>query len=211
MAPEPWAPMATAAIEEVLATELRRGDDASVRLRDIAPARRCSELEFLLPVARADADTLALTRERLASAFADHPQGLPPGYADRVAGLGFSALRGFLKGFIDLVFEHDGQTYVVDYKTNFLGETADDYAPSHLDEAMAEDHYILQSHLYAVALVRHLTRHRPDFDLDRHFGGLAYLFVRGMSPQTGATRGVWLHRPPAARIAALSARLEGRR
>jgi exodeoxyribonuclease V beta subunit len=209
MATDPWARMATAAVADVLDTPLT--DDPTLRLRSVGAARRCSELEFILPVARTADPGLALTRERLASAFADHPAGLPAGYAARLASLGFSALRGFLKGFIDLVFEHDGRWYVVDYKTNFLGETADDYAPAHLDVAMAEDHYVLQSHLYALALVRHLRRQQPGFDYERHFGGIAYLFLRGMSPASGPSRGVYFHRPPAARIDALSARLEGRR
>ncbi len=210
-----WVEVATEAVADCLGTPLVTADGFA--LRDVAAAKRISELEFILPVADAADRALALTRERLAAAFADEPRGLPTGYADRLSRLSFPALRGFLKGFIDLVFEHEGRWYVVDYKTNFLGEHADDYTPDRLAmrdgrvEARVEDHYVLQSHLYSVALVRHLQRAQPGFAYDEHFGGIAYLFLRGMSPQTGPTRGIWFQRPPAGRIQALSARIRGQR
>ena len=204
-----WVDVATEAVADCLRTPLVTSEGFA--LCDVAPSRRISELEFILPVADDRDRALALTRDRLAAAFADAPRGLPAGYADRLSRLSFPALRGFLKGFIDLVFEHEGRWYVVDYKTNFLGERADDYTPDRLGETMAEDHYILQSHLYSVALVRHLTRAQPGFSYDEHFGGIAYLFLRGMSPATGPSRGIWFQRPPAARIEALSARIRGQR
>src|SRR5205085_9526996 len=98
---------------DVLTTPLG-GAAGSLRLRDVANDRRLSEMEFLFPVAGPHA---RLTGERLAAVLRRH--GAPrsrPGYADRVAGLGFAPLAGFLRGFVDLVFEHDGRWYVVDWK-----------------------------------------------------------------------------------------------
>lgn len=201
-----WASTVDTALCEILAAPLgpTRADGAAVRLCDIDRAHRLDELEFLLPAAGLEA---TIGRHALARVFQDHPEGLPEGYGDRVASLGFPPLRGFLKGFIDMVFTADDTWWVVDYKTNHVGSAPQDYGRARLDRAMAEDHYILQYHLYAVALVRMLALRVPGFDYDRHFGGALYLFVRGMSP-AHPTMGVWHERPPRARIEALSTLLE---
>jgi exodeoxyribonuclease V beta subunit len=176
----------------------------------VSPTRRRNELEFILPTAGGEhGDAIALTRERLAALFRRHGEGLPPGYPEQVDRLGFSPLRGFLKGFIDLVLVHRDRWYLADYKTNHLGEDLGAYAPPRLGQTMVEDHYVLQYHLYTVALVRHLVRTVPGFRYDRDFGGVFYLFLRGMTPAAGATRGVFFDRPPAARIEALSDLLRG--
>jgi len=105
----------------------------------------------------------------------------------------------------DLVARHEGRYYLMDYKTSFLGEHASDYAPERLTGHMA-DHYVLQYHLYLVALHAHLTERLADYDYDRHFGGVYYLYVRGM---TGAgDTGVFVDRPPKALVEALSAHLQ---
>ena len=83
------------------------------------------------------------------------------------------------------------------------------YAPQHLGQTMVENHYVLQYHLYTVALVRHLARTVPGFRYERDFGGVFYLFLRGMTPAAGPSRGVFFDRPPAARIEALSSLLRG--
>ncbi len=196
-----WQPVVDGALAQILTTPLL--EHGGPRLCDVPRAQRLDELEFLLPVA--DLDT-SLGRRALAQAFREHPGGLPPGYADRVASLAFAPLRGFLKGFIDLVFVHEGRWWVVDYKTNHLGDNADDYQHARLATAMSDDHYVLQYHLYTVALVRLVAQRQRDFDYERDFGGVLYLFLRGMAP--GAPGGIWRERPPLSRIAMLSAMLQ---
>ena len=201
---ERWTQPVTDALTEVLATPLLPG--TQLRLADVPPDRRLVELEFVLPLAGGAArdDRLAASRDAITGLFARHADGLPAGYPQRLSRLSFAPLRGFLKGFIDLALVHEGRWYVVDYKTNFLGETADDYTVERLAEVMGHEHYVLQYHLYTVALVEHLRRYQPSFDYDRDFGGAAYLFVRGMSPSTGPSRGVFFERPPRARIEGLT-------
>ena len=203
-----WAPTVTSALESILATPLL---PEGPRLADVPPERRLVELEFLLPLAggTAGVESAAATRSAVARVFAQHPGGLPAHYPEHLSRLSFAPLRGFLKGFIDLAFVHEGRWYVVDYKTNYLGETHDDYDGPAMHEAMGHAHYVLQYHLYTVALVQHLRRHLPDFDYDRDFGGAAYLFVRGMAPEFGCTRGVFFERPPRARIEGLANALAG--
>lgn len=85
-----------------------------------------------------------------------------------------------LKGFIDLVFRWQGRFYVLDYKSNYLGDTAADYAPDALARAMLDHRYDLQYQLYTLALHRYLKTRVPDYDYERHIGGVYYLFLRGM-------------------------------
>lgn len=85
-------------------------------------------------------------------------------------------LRGFLTGFIDLVFEYKGRFYLADYKTNALA----DYSQQSLQDAMHEHNYGLQYWIYTLVLHRYLQQRLPGYDYRRHFGGVRYLFVRGM-------------------------------
>jgi exodeoxyribonuclease V beta subunit len=145
----------------------------------------------------------------LAAVFRKHGDGHVRAYADPVAQLGFSNVRGYLTGAVDLVFRWapapgvHPRWYVVDYKTNYLGDDWGDYAADALPAAMSANHYVLQYHLYAVALHRHLRRVLPGYAYKRDFGGVYYLFVRGMRAEGEAGAGIYHDRPPAALIDAL--------
>ena len=54
-----------------------------------------------------------------------------------------------------------------------------------------------------MALHRYLTLRVPGYSYESHFGGVRYLFVRGMHPGAGAACGVYADRPQAALIEAL--------
>jgi exodeoxyribonuclease V beta subunit len=109
-------------------------------------------------------------------------------------------LNGMLKGFIDLVFEHEGRYYVADYKSNKLGPEDAAYTPAALWEAILHSRHELQYVLYLLALHRHLQSRLADYDYDRHVGGAVYLFLRGAwSP----TQGLHAERPPRVLIEAL--------
>jgi exodeoxyribonuclease V beta subunit len=112
-----------------------------------------------------------------------------------------------LRGFIDLVFRHDERFYLVDYKGNHLGPSASDYAPEKLGEAMLRGQYFLQYHLYVLALHRYLGRRLPGYSFERHFGGVFYLFIKGMAPEHGAA-GVFYEKPPLERVEALGRLLQ---
>jgi exodeoxyribonuclease V beta subunit len=129
---------------------------------------------------------------------------MPEDYPPRIRQLGFTPLAGYLTGFIDMVFEHGGRWYLVDYKSNHLGSRADDYAAARLTEELAAHHYFLQYHLYVVALHRYLTLRLAGYDYERHFGGVYYLFLRGMAARHPFRRGVFYDRPPRALVEALS-------
>jgi exodeoxyribonuclease V beta subunit len=106
-------------------------------------------------------------------------------------------IHGMLKGFIDLMFEHEGRYYVLDYKSNYLGPDDAAYTQEKMQAAMLKDRYELQYVLYTFALHRLLTSRLPDYDYDVHVGGIAYVFLRGTH---GSERGVYIDRPPRALI-----------
>jgi exodeoxyribonuclease V beta subunit len=193
-----WSAPVADTIRRTLATPL---DPSRFALGDVARTDRVDEMEFLLPAGAVDGSLVA---KRLAAVLTRHG-AVPacPGYVERVAALGFAPLRGYLKGFVDLVFRHAGRFYVVDYKSNLLGPSEDDYRPTRLAAAMAEHHYPLQYLLYVVAFDRYLSLRVPDYDYDTHFGGVRYLFVRGMSPDHAPGTGVFSDRPSADLVAEL--------
>ena len=89
----------------------------------------------------------------------------------------------YLKGEIDLVYQHDNRFYIVDYKSNFLGNDFDDYQHDNLHKAMQHHHYFLQACIYQVALHRFLKLRLVDYDMDTHLVAVEYAFLRGMSPE----------------------------
>ena len=170
-------------------------DAAGFRLAD--PVRRIAEMEFHFPVA-------GLIRGRLAARLEEH--GYPHPFGDD-AGSGAAGDRapidGFLRGFVDLTVEHDGRWHVIDYKSNWLGVELADYAPAALRHATFASGYPLQYLIYLVALHRHLGVRLPGYHYERHMGGVFYLYLRGVDPAAGMSRGVYFDRPPRACIQAL--------
>lgn len=94
----------------------------------------------------------------------------------------------YLKGEIDLVYQHGTQFFIVDYKSNYLGSDFDSYNPAALYDAMTTHSYWLQASIYQVALHRYLKLRLPNYDINTHLGAVEYAFLRGMSPKH-ATRG----------------------
>ncbi|MEJ8824307.1 exodeoxyribonuclease V subunit beta [Variovorax humicola] len=115
-------------------------------------------------------------------------------------------VNGMLKGFIDLVFEHEGRYFVADYKSNWLGPRDDDYTPEALRNAVLHHRYELQYVLYIFALHRLLRSRLPGYDYERHVGGAVYIFLRGHAAQG---QGLHCERPPKALIEALDALFGG--
>jgi exodeoxyribonuclease V beta subunit len=185
-----WLRALAAMVEAVLDTPL---DASGMRLRGISRERRLDELEFYYPIG-------ALNDRMLRRLLAD--AGLPAEIRERVGSLTFSPTQGYMRGFIDLVFEHEGRYYLADYKSNWLGATPDAYCSAALATVMGREAYYLQYLLYCVALHRYLGSRLPGYRYESHFGGVRYLFVRGMQPVSGAT-GVYADRPAASVIAAL--------
>lgn len=109
-------------------------------------------------------------------------------------------IHGLFKGFIDLVFVHEGRYFVADYKSNYLGDDPDNYLPERIAEDIAKHRYDMQYSLYLLALHRHLRARLANYDPEQHLGGAVYLYLRGWD---GEGRGVHIERPDFALIEAL--------
>jgi exodeoxyribonuclease V beta subunit len=164
-------------------------ENSDLCLGKLAPGTCQPELEFLIGADKVD--TQALDRLVTQYTFSGRPRpALLP-----------AQVNGLLKGFIDLVFVHEGCYYVADYKFNSLGSDDAAYTPEALTSAMLAKRYDLQAALYLLALHRQLkARLGANYDYDTHIGGSLYLFLRGcQSP----TRGRVFDKPPKVLIESL--------
>jgi exodeoxyribonuclease V beta subunit len=156
------------------------------------------EMAFWLPAHRLQATLVdQLCRTHVLDAL--HP-GLP------CPALPARQLHGMLMGFADLVFEHGGRYWVLDYKSNHLGTHGADYTAEAMATEMARHRYDVQAALYMLALHRLLqSRLGAAYRPATHLGGAVYLFVRGID---GPASGVCLVPPVPALLDALAAQLD---
>ncbi|MDT9587401.1 MAG: exodeoxyribonuclease V subunit beta [Candidatus Arsenophonus melophagi] len=94
--------------------------------------------------------------------------------------LNFESVTGVLKGSIDLVFFWKGKFYLIDYKSNWLGENSLAYNQRAIKSTMIDHRYDLQYQIYTLALHRYSQTRLPNYDYQKHFGGIIYLFLRGI-------------------------------
>ena len=147
-----------------------------------------AELEFMLAVHRVDTRVLDETINRFVLPGAVRPA------------LTHDHLNGMVKGFIDLVFCHRERYYVLDYKSNHLGESKQAYSTQAMAAAVLEHRYDLQYVLYTLALHRLLKARLPDYNYQRHMGGVLYLFLRGVDEKG---QGVFADNPSQALVETL--------
>jgi exodeoxyribonuclease V beta subunit len=180
-------------LRRVLGTLLPMG---GFSLSQLQPGHRMSEWRFDLPLD-------PFTPPSLSGLFAKHAASpIREKYAPRLAQLRRGQLQGYLSGFVDLVFEHNSRWYIIDWKSNHLGDKSEDYNAETIWAAMCEHDYVLQYHLYTAALDRFLWTRLRDYDYERDFGGVWYVFLRGVD-QTGQN-GFYFDRPPKVLIEALN-------
>ncbi|MFO1300487.1 MAG: exodeoxyribonuclease V subunit beta [Burkholderiaceae bacterium] len=165
-------------LEQAVAAPMRAAQGETIRLPEVPMARQVRELDFLL-CGHAVSDRALV--ETVGTEFA----------IDAAAGA--ARWSGFLRGFIDLVFEHGGRYYLLDWKSNHLGDSVSRYAPGPLAAAMRANAYALQACLYALALHRWLRRRLRGYDYERHFGGALYVFLRGAGLEASGVEGAGVH------------------
>jgi exodeoxyribonuclease V beta subunit len=187
---EEGVPLLTGLIAETLNVPLPDG----ARLAALPDSARRDEMEFHLALAPTAMPALLALLHRFGIVGERQAFGLR------------ARLEGLLTGRIDLVYEHDGRFYVVDYKSNQLR----DYGAEALAAAVRDSEYDLQYLLYTLALHRWLRfRLGADYDIDRHLGGVRYLFCRGLDRQRDDAPGVHALRLPNALVEALDELLQG--
>ena len=184
-----WLPCLAEMMFQSLNTRLL-ASEPDLCLAILEPEHCLIEMEFYFPLSPIQASGLQ-------AIFTTHSQY-------DLNGLQFNQVEGMLKGFVDLIFAFKGKYYVLDYKSNHLGHQRADYHKDQLTPVMIHSQYILQYHIYTVALYRYLQRRLPDFDYESHMGGSLYLFLRGLHTDFGAEYGVFYDLPSEALISALS-------
>ena len=161
---------------------------AATRLTLAGLTRAVPEMEFWLSAHQVDTVQLdaLVTRHTLSG--------------EARSSIPLNRVNGLLKGFMDLVFEHEGRYYVLDYKSNVLGPDDTAYTIEAMRAMILKERYELQYVLYLLALHRHLQSRLPDYRYEDHLGGAVYLFLRG---QQASSQGLHVERPPAQLIEAL--------
>jgi len=161
-------------------------DDASFNLQQLKEHQCLKEMPFYLPVKSFDVS-------RINAILEDCPTYQP---------LSKKTISGYLTGFVDLICEYQGKYYVMDYKSNGLP----DYGQESLTQAMREHNYGLQYWIYSLVLHQYLQNRLADYNYEEHFGGVKYLFVRGMNKEQ-ENSAVYQTRPQWIKIQQLSAQL----
>ena len=161
-------------LQQISHTPLSNEIEIGIALADLANKDCIKEMPFYLAI-REHFDVEAFNR----ALKTNHHLPSEP--------LQFEQIQGMVRGSIDLVFRHNGKYYLVDYKSNFLGSSLADYNQEALKKEMLHSHYDWQYLIYTLALHRYLQSVVPDYDYARDFGGVFYLFLRGMNgePQSG--------------------------
>ena len=102
-------------------------------------------------------------------------------------------IEGIMNGKIDLFFEHEGKYYILDWKSNYLGDSPFSYEPAALADAMNDNNYHLQYLIYTVAIKKYLSYMLPNFNYETQFGGVLYIFLRGV--RNGYGTGIYYAKP----------------
>ncbi len=195
--PEEWQPHLTAMVHNVLGTSLSSRDGAFT-LGSLAAKSWITELEFFIPLRFVNSTLLA----DLLRSHGFLPCGI--NLAQLAESLQFSPVKGMLMGFMDMVFEQEGRYYLLDWKSNHLGNSLEDYGQDSMTQAMQKNLYPLQYLLYTVALNRYLSLRMKNYSYGSHFGGVIYVFLRGASMEHGESCGFFRDLPPVELIEALT-------
>lgn len=174
-----WTEVLTGWVDDILGAPLQA--ETTLSLNRIGTGERMVEMGFDFSMSRLD-------QARLNRVLGD--LGIVP------VELQSHSIQGLMKGYIDLIFRYQDRYYIADYKSNYLGPDFADYRLASLQEAMLEHRYDLQYLIYTVALHRYLGSRITDYAYSHHFGGVFYLFLRGMHPDRSPACGVWSDMPP---------------
>jgi exodeoxyribonuclease V beta subunit len=183
-----WEEAVCTMVRNLLSTPLEEKREALI-LSSIPNHERINEMEFYFPLK-------AFSKEQLAHIF-NRPwaTSLRAGVPGPLERFHFSPTRGFMKGFIDLIFRYEDRFWLVDWKSNHLGNRVEDYGRPALEGQMEDQGHTLQYHIYVLALDQYLRTRLKAYDYERDFGGVFYLFLRGIDPARGAGRGIYRDKP----------------
>jgi exodeoxyribonuclease V beta subunit len=193
-----WLPHLRTMLVNVLTTPLA-AKEGHFTLSGLRPGSWLTELEFFFPLKFVTSAGL----QTIFRSWSGHYTAVDLLALCKM--LRFKPTDGMVRGFMDMVFEHNGRFYLLDWKSNHLGYRLEDYGPAALKAAMEKNLYPLQYLLYTVALNRYLSLRVKSYDYTTHFGGVLYFFLRGVNSERGEEFGIFRDTPPLAMIAELTA------
>ncbi len=167
-------------VDNVLHSHIEFPDGTSILLKDLDSADKLNEMEF-------DFNTSDINLEDLKDF--DLGEGI-----DINCNMAINTKKGLLTGLIDLFFVHQGKYYILDWKSNFLGDSLEHYAKDDtMKKALNEGNYHLQYLIYSMAVKNYLEARLPGFDYDKDFGGAIYVYLRGA--RKGKEHGIFTNKP----------------
>ena len=183
-----WHDIINNTITDLLALNLKNGK-AGFQLSSISMPNTIRELEFYYPIKQ--------IAPKIVSSVFDNAgiSSIIPGFPQQIESLDFKPARGYMHGFIDLLFMHNGKYYITDWKSNYLGDSSGFYSEENLKQAMLNHSYFLQYYIYTLAIDRFLASRIKDYSYDKHFGGVYYIFLRGISEDKNSENGIFFDRP----------------
>ncbi len=167
-----WQDIIFEMIQRVLSVPLEP-DNKDFTLSKIRNKDRLNELEFYFPLNH-------ISPAKLSNLFRKNADILVPqnsDFPDYIERLNFSPIHGFMKGFIDMVFQFNDRFWLIDWKSNFLGDKAEDYNQKAMTGVMKENYYFLQYHIYTLALHQYLKLRKENYNYESDFGGVFYIFL----------------------------------
>lgn len=162
-------------VKHCMEVQIKNDDGEIFSLQQVEQAKKLPELEFYFSLDKHQKSRIADIIPEID--FTTNPE-----------------IEGMMHGFIDLFFENNGKYYILDWKSNFLGNSIQDYNKDGLLNGMKGNNYHLQYYIYTVAIKRYLKKKLPGFDYEKHFGGVIYLFLRGVRSNDNST-GVFFAKP----------------
>ena len=180
-----WVEPVCRMLGEVVKTELKPG----LRLADVPAEDRLNELSFNYSIDQTSLIECAslLPKGELLRLYLEGVTSVEPGRHAIVS-------EEFMNGSIDLMFRANGKYFILDWKSNNLASgLPGGFAQEYLEAEMLTNKYVLQYHVYVIAAHRYLKQRIPQYHYDQHFGGVFYLFVRGM--KQGKKDGIFNSRP----------------
>jgi exodeoxyribonuclease V beta subunit len=195
-----WYPIIAEMLKNLSNVSLHK-DIPGLKLSNIPIANCLHELEFYFPLSRitpADVKSIFGSDKHISA------NEIPTSLDLQLDRLTFAPARGFMKGFIDLVFEFENKFYLIDWKSNYLGSNIENYNKDKLFESILSGYYFLQYHIYTLALHLYLKKSIPGYEYAAHFGGVFYIFLRGVNQKFGPGYGIYYDLPDTSLIEKLN-------
>lgn len=183
-----WHDIIYNTIANLLAVNLKNGK-AGFQLLSIPMANTIRELEFYYPLKQIAPKIVSKVfgKAGITSIIPEFPQ--------HIESLDFKPTRGYMHGFVDLLFNYNEKYFIIDWKSNYLGDSPGFYSEENLKQAILNHSYFLQYYIYTLAVDRFLASRIKDYSYDKHFGGVYYIFLRGISEDNDSRNGIYFDKP----------------